>query len=77
MQCDKILYWQHDAIVSTVGMILTNPTSLVMEWLPIGTLDKYLQKQQATLKEVDLVEAAYHMARALWYLVNKLMLNFI
>ncbi|KAG8180450.1 hypothetical protein JTE90_022795 [Oedothorax gibbosus] len=67
-QCDKILYWQHDAIVSTIGMILTNPTSLVMEWLPIGTLDKYLQSQQASLKEVDLVEAAYHIARALWYL---------
>ncbi|CAL1263363.1 unnamed protein product [Larinioides sclopetarius] len=66
-QCDKMLYWQHDAIVSTVGMILTNPTALVMEWLPYGPLDKYLENR-TDVQEVDLIEAAYHLARALWYL---------
>ncbi|GIY34753.1 tyrosine-protein kinase hopscotch [Caerostris extrusa] len=67
-QCDKFLYWQHDAIVSTIGMILTNPTALVMEWLPLGTLDQYLEKPSMSIQEVDLVESAYHLARALWYL---------
>ncbi|KFM64636.1 Protein-tyrosine kinase 2-beta, partial [Stegodyphus mimosarum] len=67
-QCDKILFWQHDAIISTIGMVLTNPTALIMEWLPMGTLDKYLQTHENKLRQVDLVEAAYHIARALWYL---------
>ncbi|GFY60177.1 tyrosine-protein kinase hopscotch [Trichonephila inaurata madagascariensis] len=67
-QCDKVLYWQHDVIVSTVGMVLTCPTALVMEWLPLGTLDRYIEENRMNLQEVDLVEAAYHLARALWYL---------
>ncbi|XP_054715541.1 tyrosine-protein kinase JAK2-like [Uloborus diversus] len=67
-QCDKVLFLQHDAIVSTIGMILTNPTALIMEFLPMGSLDKYLQRHENQLRQVDLVEAAYHIARALWYL---------
>ncbi|KAF8794893.1 Tyrosine-protein kinase JAK2 like protein [Argiope bruennichi] len=73
-QCDKMLYWQHDAIVSTVGMILTNPTALVMEWLPLGTLDRYLENR-TDVQEVDLIEAAYHLARALWYLDEQRMVH--
>lgn len=74
-QCDKMLYWQHDAIVSTVGMILTNPTALVMEWLPFGTLEKYLENR-TDVQDVDLIEAAYHLARALWYLVCRILMYF-
>ncbi|GFS90101.1 tyrosine-protein kinase hopscotch [Nephila pilipes] len=70
-QCDKVLYWQHDAIVSTIGMVLTSPTALVMEWLDLGTLDHYINKNESNLREVDLVEAAYHLARALWYLEDQ------
>lgn len=69
-QCDKVLFWQHDAIVSTIGMVLHNPTALVMEWFPLGSLDKYLlSHKEQDLRQVDLVEATYHIARALWYLV--------
>lgn len=56
-----------DCVVTMHGVTLS-PLALVMEYLPLGPLDKYLMQHQATLKEVDLVEAATHLARALWYL---------
>ncbi|XP_013776331.1 tyrosine-protein kinase JAK2-like [Limulus polyphemus] len=68
VQCDKTLFWQSEAIVSTVGVSLAHPLSLVMEYLPLGPLDKYLQSSKSTLKQVDLVEATIHVAKALWYL---------
>ncbi|XP_015930975.1 tyrosine-protein kinase JAK2 [Parasteatoda tepidariorum] len=67
-QVDKVLFWQHENIISTVGIILTNPTALVMEWLPLGPLDRYLLGQGKKMPEVDLIEAAYYVAKALWYL---------
>lgn len=56
-----------ECIVGILGVTL-NPLSLVMEYLPLGTLDKYLQSQKTHMKEVELVEAATYLARALWYL---------
>lgn len=56
-----------ECIVEIQGVTL-NPLSLVMEHLPMGSLDKYLQTHKATMKEVELVEAATYLARALWYL---------
>ncbi|XP_063888153.1 tyrosine-protein kinase hopscotch-like [Scylla paramamosain] len=56
-----------DCVVAVHGVTLS-PLALVMEFLPLGPLDKYLQEHHTSLKEVDLVEAATHLARALWYL---------
>ncbi|XP_023229778.1 tyrosine-protein kinase JAK2-like [Centruroides sculpturatus] len=66
-QCDKVLFWQCDSIVSTIGMVLS-PLCFVMEYLPLGRLDLYLRENNQALKQVDLVEAANYIARALWYL---------
>ncbi|XP_071541156.1 tyrosine-protein kinase hopscotch [Panulirus ornatus] len=56
-----------ECIVDVQGVTLS-PLSLVMEYLPIGPLDKYLQAHKSEMKEVELVEAATYLARALWYL---------
>ncbi|XP_045617240.1 tyrosine-protein kinase hopscotch isoform X2 [Procambarus clarkii] len=56
-----------ECIVDIQGVTLS-PLSLVMEYLPMGALDKYLQAHKAKMKEVELVEAATYLARALWYL---------
>ncbi|XP_067143590.1 tyrosine-protein kinase JAK2-like [Centruroides vittatus] len=66
-QCDKVLFWQCDSIVSTIGMVLS-PLCFVMEYLPLGRLDLYLRENNQALQQVDLVEAANYIARALWYL---------
>ncbi|XP_042221339.1 tyrosine-protein kinase hopscotch-like [Homarus americanus] len=56
-----------ECIVEVQGVTLS-PLSLVMEYLPMGPLDKYLQTHKNVMKEVELVEAATYLARALWYL---------
>lgn len=66
-QCDKVLFWQCDSIVSTIGMVLS-PLCFVMEYLPLGRLDLYLKENSQILQQVDLVEATNYIARALWYL---------
>lgn len=42
---------------------------MVMEYFPMGPLDKYLQNNKKLIKEVDLVEAATYLANALWLMV--------
>ncbi|XP_064122665.1 tyrosine-protein kinase hopscotch-like [Macrobrachium nipponense] len=64
---NEVAFVNCECIVSILGVTLT-PLALVMEYLPLGPLDKYLQAQRAHMKEVELVEAATYLARALWYL---------
>jgi len=51
------------------GIILDVNLSLIMEYLPLGPLDKYLK--ECDLPVIDLVEAATNLAKALFYLVKK------
>lgn len=53
-----------------LGIVLANPLTLVMEYLALGPLDEYLQANKDDIQEVDLVEAATYLAKALWYLVS-------
>ena len=46
------------------------PCSLVLELLPMGPLNKYLQGNRHIVKVADLVEAAACLASAVWYLVR-------
>uniref|UniRef100_T1IKG8 non-specific protein-tyrosine kinase n=1 Tax=Strigamia maritima TaxID=126957 RepID=T1IKG8_STRMM len=64
---NSCIYCHNEAIVSMYGMVI-NPPMIVMEYLPLGPLDSYLTSHCAELKEVDLVEAATYLAKALWYL---------
>ncbi|XP_065205538.1 tyrosine-protein kinase hopscotch [Planococcus citri] len=59
-----------NAVVKFFGLTLSNPISMVTEYLPMGQLDHYLENADSRLpiKEVDLVEAATYLANALWYL---------
>ncbi|KAK7084395.1 Tyrosine-protein kinase jak2, partial [Halocaridina rubra] len=56
-----------ECIATILGLTLS-PLSLVMEYFPLGPLDKYLQSHKTDMKEVELVEAATYLARALHYL---------
>ncbi|EEC01610.1 tyrosine protein kinase, putative [Ixodes scapularis] len=69
-QCDRMLFWQCEAMVSSVGMVHSGSFGLVTEFLPLGSLDLYLRLHRLQLQAVDLVEAAKGLARALWYLVR-------
>uniref|UniRef100_A0A1B6DNP3 non-specific protein-tyrosine kinase n=2 Tax=Clastoptera arizonana TaxID=38151 RepID=A0A1B6DNP3_9HEMI len=59
---------QSPAIVRIYGITLNSPLGMVLEYLPFGPLDVYLQMNGRYLKEVDLVEAANYLATALWNL---------
>lgn len=68
VQCDRMLFWQCEAMVSSVGMVHSGSFGLVCEFLPLGSLDLYLRQHKGLLQPVDLVEAAKGLARAIWYL---------
>ncbi|KAH7966577.1 hypothetical protein HPB49_017871 [Dermacentor silvarum] len=68
VQCDRMLFWQCEAIVNSLGMVHSGSFGLVCEFLPLGSLDAYLRQHRSQLQAVDLVEAAKGLARALWYL---------
>lgn len=59
-----------ECIINIIGVTL-HPMLLVMEYLPLGPLDRYLKKNKNILKKVDLVEAATYLARALWFLKSE------
>lgn len=61
---------QSPVLVKLYGLSLNSPLGLVMELLPLGPLDAYLQHNSSRVKEVDLVEAANYLATALWNLVS-------
>ena len=65
----KSMFWRSETIVHMYGIILDANLSLIMEYLPLGPLDKYLK--ECDLPVIDLVEAATNLAKALFYLVKK------
>ena len=65
----KSMFWRSETIVLMYGIILDANLSLIMEYLPLGPLDKYLK--ECDLPVIDLVEAATNLAKALFYLVKK------
>jgi uncharacterized membrane protein len=49
---------------------MSNPVSMVMEYLKLGPLDAYLLQNHANVKQADLVEASTCLATALWHMVS-------
>lgn len=72
----QCLFWQCEAILGMYGIVLANPLSMVTEYLPLGPLHRYLRNHRDSLQEVDLVEAATYLGKALWYLVLFLSFSF-
>ena len=66
----KSMFWRCESIVHHYGIILDLNLSLIMEYLPLGPLDQYLQV--ANLQLIDLIEAATNLANAVFYLVRSL-----
>jgi hypothetical protein len=63
------MFWTCETVVRHYGIILDSPLSLIVEYLPLGPLDKYLQDHSEDLKVIDLVEAATNLAKpcSTWY----------
>ncbi|XP_046399545.1 tyrosine-protein kinase JAK2 [Ischnura elegans] len=55
-----------NSIVKLYGITLSNPVTMVMEYLKLGPLDSYLKENKHRMKTVDLVEASAYLATALW-----------
>ncbi|GAB6032184.1 hypothetical protein CHUAL_010831 [Chamberlinius hualienensis] len=68
---NSCVFWHDETIVSFYGITLYNPLALVMEYLPLGSLDIYLQSHRNDIQSVDLVEAAVYLGKALWYLEER------
>lgn len=80
--CDKYLkefldlsgswaFLRSDCIIRLYGVTLTRNISMVMEYLKLGPLKAYLQKNKSIIKTVDLIEASSNLASALWYMCEK------
>ena len=69
---NKWAFLNSNAFVRLLGVTLSSPFSLVLEYLRLGPLDAYLNANQQIIKLVDLVEAGAYLATALWHLVNYL-----
>lgn len=65
----KAIFWRCETLVHIYGIILDLNLSLIMEHLPLGPLDEYLQENE--LPVIDLVEAATNLAKAMFYLVER------
>ena len=50
---NKFLFVEGDCVVKVLGMILS-PMALVMPFLPLGPLDKYLQRNRDEIRMVIL-----------------------
>ena len=70
---DSCVGWQCESLVSLRGIVLGNPQALVFEWVGEGLpLDTYLQNNHLHVELVELIEAASHIAKAVWFLVKLL-----
>ncbi|XP_071446998.1 tyrosine-protein kinase hopscotch [Hetaerina americana] len=61
-------FLQSSSIVKLYGVTLSNPVTMVMEYLKLGPLDNYLRENKTQMKPVDLVEASTYLASGLWHL---------
>ena len=68
---DKALKWDDPSLVNVFGFCLphmSEPPILVTEFFALGPLNLYLARNKALFQNVDLMEAAACLARALHYL---------
>lgn len=67
---DRCVLWQCESLLPLRGIVLGNPLALVLDWMALGPLDTYLKENSLHVEVVELIEAASHIAKALWFLVR-------
>lgn len=70
----RIMRWDDPSLASVLGACLpmeNEPLIIVREYFELGPLDVYLRQKKLKLENVDLLEAATSLARALHYLQEK------
>ncbi|CAG7733213.1 unnamed protein product [Allacma fusca] len=65
---DHCVLWQCDSLVALRGIVLGHPQAMVLDWMPLGPLDGYLKDNALFPENVELIEAAGQIAKALWFL---------
>lgn len=63
-------FLQSNAIVRLYGITLRSPVTMVMDYIKLGPLDEYLQRNKTLVKPADFIEASSSLASALWHLVS-------
>ena len=66
----RCVLWQCESLVQLKGVVLGNPQAMILEWMPYGPLDVYLHQNSLHVKTPELIEAASHIAKAVWFLVR-------
>ena len=72
--CYNTMLWNDPTLIKVHGATLAtpnNPMALVMEYLDLGPLDRYLKRNRSQVTSEDLLESATSLAKALWYLAEK------
>lgn len=64
----QCVIWQCDSLVSFRGIILGSPQAIVLDWMPLGPLDVYLRENSLFPENIELIEAACQIAKAVWFL---------
>jgi hypothetical protein len=67
---DRCILWQCESLIPLRGIVLGSPLALVLDWMPLGPLDIYLKENSLHVEVVELIEAASHIAKAVWFLVR-------
>lgn len=67
---DRCALWQCESLLTLRGIVLVNPLALVLDWMTLGPLDAYLRENLLHVEVAELIEAASHIAKAVWFLVN-------
>lgn len=57
-------------LIKMYGFTLSMPHTLVIESTKLGPLDVFLRTSKQTISVLCLIDAAYSLARALYYLVS-------
>ena len=69
--CAQAMLWNDSTLIKIHGATLAtpgNPMALVMDYLPHGPLNRFLQSHKDSVEKEDLLEAAVSLARALLHL---------
>ncbi len=69
--CNNAMLWDDSTLIKVYGATLAikeSPIALVMEYLPLGPMNVYLQNRNQDIPKEDLLESAVSLARALLHL---------
>ncbi|XP_040577456.1 tyrosine-protein kinase JAK2 [Lepeophtheirus salmonis] len=71
---NKIMSCSDSTIATVLGFCpsyCNQPSAIILEYFNLGPLDEFLRNNSESIKEIELIEAAAGLARALWYLTEQ------